>query len=220
MALPLALVEVALVVAPIGPIILSVTMGFAHYEVSLVDVSVCKTLDALAVLQTLLELSFVTVSVDPYVNTVAICLSELPLPDVAVSLCAFPHTRTVFEATKPFSFVKLSVWPLVLPYSFWLPVDKMTLIDAAICLLLVPSPVFVVTSPLAFINAIIAVEHDALSLPFVIDYLAIVGSLSVFLDFEVLGSVECMDVDYVGPRTIGFEPRENVLVSHQTGYGS
>lgn len=95
----------------------------------------------------------------------------------------------------------------------------MTLIDAAIGLLLVPSPVFVVSGPLAFIDAIIAVEHHTMSLPFVINYLAVVGSLSVLLDFEVLGGVECMDVDDVRPRTIGLEPRKNVLVSHLAGYG-
>lgn len=114
--------EVTLEVAAILPIVLSVAIWFPSLILSFIEISICKFLRTLAMLQTLFEFSLISIPIDPDMHPIAFSFAHPPLPDIAVSFTALPHPRTMFESIEPLPLIKLSVWPTILPHPFRLPI--------------------------------------------------------------------------------------------------
>lgn len=69
-----------------GPVIFSITRWLSGFVHSFVRISVCESLDTLAVLQAISELALVAISIGPSMHPITFGLSYLPLADVGISL--------------------------------------------------------------------------------------------------------------------------------------
>jgi len=82
-------------VAPVVPVVLPVARRLAIEIISLVYVSIRKTLNSLAVFEALLELPLIGIPVEPGVNAVSLWLAKSPFSLVGVAAMSPPHARTV-----------------------------------------------------------------------------------------------------------------------------
>lgn len=87
--------EVTLKIAPVVPVVLPVARRLAIEIISLVYVSIRKTLNSLAVFEALLELPLIGIPVEPGVNAVSLWLAKSPFSLVGVAAMSPPHARTV-----------------------------------------------------------------------------------------------------------------------------
>jgi hypothetical protein len=94
----LPFVKLTNVDTPIFPLILAHTFGFSLLISACKDVSVCKYIRALAMLETISPLAFISISILPLMNTVSVSFALLPLAYVGVTKNAFPNSLAFFEA--------------------------------------------------------------------------------------------------------------------------
>ena len=65
---------------------------------------------------------------------------------------------------------------------------------------------------MSFIEAIVVIDHNPRAMPASVDDLAIVGGLSILLQFQMLGGFELIEVYGLGARDILFELLDEVLI--------
>ena len=182
--------EIAHIVAPVLPLVLSEAVWLPLLVLTSIDISVGKDVSTLTVLQAVGPLSFIPVAVFPLVDPVAIGLARSPLSNVRVAKDTLPDALALFQSSAPLSLVYLTVCPSVEAFSVGFVVGELAFILVAITVALHAAAIAGVTAPLPFVYTGFAVDHYSHAVAFAFGEFAPVHGIVVFLEAEVLALLE------------------------------
>jgi len=91
-----AVLELAQIHTLVFPFVLAVAFGLPKLVGACEDVSVCKDVTTLPVLQTVLPLPFVPITILPLMHSISISFRVAPLTNVGVAKYTFPDSLTFF----------------------------------------------------------------------------------------------------------------------------
>ncbi len=166
------------------PFVLAEPMRLAITVLSLIDVSVSKSVGALAMLETKLPLALVPISIFPLVHSVPIRLAFTPAAHVRVSKDASPDALALLEPIFPLALVDFAINPSVDALTVRLVIFEVSFILVAVRVALHASAIPIVVLPTPFVKPCRSVNTNTKPRPFAFQQLTLVDTVLKLLDPE------------------------------------